>query len=94
MSLPDKTGNNNRRSREEMPARNEEIENAIEEGIDFKLLTNPVEVLGDDKGWVKGMRCIKMKLGKPDASGRRRPIPIKGSEFEMEVHLGSDPSLK
>ncbi|MFQ6068623.1 MAG: NADPH-dependent glutamate synthase [Candidatus Bathyarchaeia archaeon] len=74
-----------RRSREEMPARAEEIENAEEEGIIFKLLTNPTRFFGDEQGWVKQMECIKMQLGKPDESGRRRPIPIKGSEFIMNV---------
>lgn len=74
-----------RRSREEMPARLEERENAEEEGIIFKLLTNPVRFLGDERGWVKAMECISMKLGEPDESGRRRPIPIEGSEFTMEV---------
>ena len=74
-----------RRSRTEMPARIEEIERAEEEGIDFRLLTNPVEFLGDNEGWVRGMRLIKMELGEPDDSGRRRPIPIAGSEYEMEV---------
>ncbi len=76
-----------RRGREQMPAREEEIENAEEEGIIFKLLTNPVEILGNDKGWVKGLKCIKMELGEPDESGRRRPVPIEGSEFEMEVDV-------
>jgi glutamate synthase (NADPH/NADH) small chain len=74
-----------RRSREEMPARAEEIENAEEEGIIFKLLTNPVRFSGDEKGWVKQMECIKMQLGEPDESGRRRPLPIQGSEFLMDV---------
>ncbi len=74
-----------RRSRKEMPARIEEIERAEEEGIDFRLLTNPVEFLGDENGWVKGMKLIKMELGEPDDSGRRRPVPIPGSEYEMEV---------
>ncbi len=73
-----------RRSRVEMPARDEEIENAEEEGIIFQLLTNPVEILGDDKGRVRGVRCIRMELGEPDSSGRRRPVPIEGSEFELE----------
>jgi len=73
-----------RRSRVEMPARDEEIENAEEEGIIFQLLTNPVEILGDEKGRVRGVRCIRMELGEPDDSGRRRPVPIKGSEFEIE----------
>jgi glutamate synthase (NADPH/NADH) small chain len=74
-----------RRSREEMPARAEEIENAEEEGIIFKLLTNPVRFSGDEKGWVKQMECIRMQLGEPDESGRRRPVPIQGSEFLMDV---------
>jgi glutamate synthase (NADPH/NADH) small chain len=74
-----------RRSRNEMPARIEEIHHAEEEGIIFQLLTNPTEILGDDQGWVRGMRCLRMELGEPDASGRRRPVPIPGSEFEMEV---------
>ena len=76
-----------RRSREEMPARAEEIENAEAEGIEFMLLTNPVEILADSNGWVKGMRCIRMELGEPDESGRRRPIPVPGSEFEIEVDM-------
>ncbi len=75
-----------RRSEEEMPARNEEIEHAKEEGIELKLLTNPVEIIGKD-GWVNKIRSIKMKLGEPDDSGRRRPIPIKGSEFDLEVEV-------
>ncbi len=74
-----------RRSEAEMPARKEEIERAHEEGIKFNLLTNPVEILGDENGWVKGMKCIKMELGEPDSSGRRKPIPVKGSEFVIEV---------
>jgi glutamate synthase (NADPH) small chain len=74
-----------RRSRTEMPARAEEIENAIEEGVKLDLLTNPVRFLGNDKGWLTGMECIQMELGEPDSSGRRRPVPIKGSEFVMEV---------
>jgi len=74
-----------RRSREEMPARAEEIENAEEEGIIFKLLTNPTRFFGDEKGWVKQMECIKMQLGEPDESGRRRPVPLKGSEFLMDI---------
>jgi len=74
-----------RRSKEELPAREEEVENAEEEGIIFRLLNNPVKFIGDETGWVKGMECIKMKLGEPDASGRRRPIPIEGSEFIMDV---------
>ncbi len=74
-----------RRSRAEMPTRLEEVENAEEEGIQFKLLTTPVRYLGDQRGWVTGMECIKMQLGEPDESGRRRPIPIKGSEFVIDV---------
>jgi len=74
-----------RRSREEMPARLEELENAEEEGIKFKFLTAPVKFLGDKSGWVTGMECIVMQLGEPDESGRRRPIPIKGSEFVMDL---------
>ncbi len=76
-----------RRSRVEMPARDEEIENAEEEGIDFRLLTNPVRIIGDEKNWVKEVECTKMELGEPDESGRRRPIPIKGSEFRIEVDV-------
>lgn len=83
-----------RRSMEELPARKEEVEHAMEEGIDFRLLNNPVEILGynnpdnprDEKnGFVTGMKCIKMELGEPDARGRRRPIPIDGSEFTLDV---------
>ena len=74
-----------RRAREQMPARDEEIHHAEEEGIDFRLLNSPVEILGDEEGHVRGMRCIRMELGEPDESGRHRPIPIEGSEFEIEV---------
>ncbi len=74
-----------RRSRDEVPARREEVEHAEEEGILFDYLTNPVEVLGDGSGAVSGIRCIRMELGEPDESGRRSPIPIAGSEFEMQV---------
>ncbi len=74
-----------RRSRKEMPARDEEIEHAEEEGIIFHLLNNPTRINGREDGWVKSMTVIKMELGEPDASGRRRPIPIEGSEYEMEV---------
>jgi glutamate synthase (NADPH/NADH) small chain len=86
-----------RRSREEVPARAEEVHHAEEEGIVFDFLTNPVEVLGDENGWVCGLRCIRMELGEPDASGRRRPIPIEGSEFEMPMDtvvmaLGTQPN--
>ncbi len=86
-----------RRSEAELPARVEEVHHAKEEGIVFDLLTNPVEILVDDKGWVKGMKCIRMELGEPDASGRRRPVPIEGSEFTIEVDtvimsLGTSPN--
>lgn len=74
-----------RRGEEEMPARREEVHHAKEEGIVFKMLTAPVEVLGDENGAVRGLKCIEMELGEPDASGRRRPIPKKGSEFDIEV---------
>jgi len=76
-----------RRSREEMPARIDEIHHAEEEGVEFHLLAAPLEVLGDDKGRVRGLRCQKMELGEPDASGRRRPVPVAGSEFEIEVDV-------
>jgi glutamate synthase (NADPH/NADH) small chain len=86
-----------RRSEAELPARHEEVENAKEEGIVFKFLTNPTRFIDDGKGWVKGMECIQMELGAPDASGRRRPIPKKGSEFIMDVDtvvvaLGTTPN--
>lgn len=74
-----------RRSDKELPARREEVEHAHEEGVQFALLTNPVEILGDENGWVKGMTCLKYELGEPDASGRRSPVPIDGSEYEMQV---------
>jgi glutamate synthase (NADPH/NADH) small chain len=74
-----------RRSEKEMPARIEEIERAKEEGAIFKLLTNPVRIIGDEKGWVTSMECIRMELGEPDDSGRRRPVPVKGSEFIIDV---------
>ena len=76
-----------RRSEKEMPARIEEIENAKEEGVELHTLTLPKKILGDEKGFVKSMECIKMKLGEPDSSGRRRPIPIEGSKFIMEVDM-------
>ncbi len=86
-----------RRSEEELPARVEEVHHAKEEGIIFDLLTNPVEILTDEKGWVKGIRCIRMELGEPDESGRRRPVEIPGSEFDIEVDtvimsLGTSPN--
>ena len=74
-----------RRSRAELPARLEEVEHAEEEDVIFKLLCNPVEVLGTEKGWVRGLKCIEMELGEPDGSGRRRPIPKEGSEFTLDV---------
>jgi len=76
-----------RRSREQMPAREEEIENAFEEGVKPMFLNNPVQVLGDEKGWVKGIECIKMELAEPDESGRQRPVPIKGSEHVLDVDM-------
>ncbi len=86
-----------RRSEEELPARVEEVHHAKEEGIIFDLLTNPTEILVDDNGWVRGMTCIKMELGEPDASGRRRPVEVPGSEFELELDtvimsLGTSPN--
>ncbi|NMM61319.1 NADPH-dependent glutamate synthase [Clostridium sp. P21] len=86
-----------RRSESELPARVEEVHHAKEEGIIFDLLTNPVEIVGDENGWVKGMKCVKMELGEPDASGRRRPVEIANSEFVMEVDtvimsLGTSPN--
>jgi len=76
-----------RRSREEMPARIEEIHHAEEEGIEFFLLTAPIKFFGNDNGWVTGIECLRMELGEPDDSGRRRPIPIKGSEFQLECDM-------
>ncbi|MBE6805603.1 MAG: NADPH-dependent glutamate synthase [Ruminococcaceae bacterium] len=86
-----------RRGMEELPARHEEIEHAIEEGIIFKTLTNPTEILGTDDGFVKGIKCVEMTLGEPDNSGRRRPIVKENSEFEIEVDcvlmaLGTSPN--
>ena len=74
-----------RRSLEELPARQEEVHHAMEEGIEFLLLNNPVKILGDEKGLVRAMECVKMELGEPDASGRRSPIEVAGSNFELEV---------
>jgi len=76
-----------RRSREEMPARIEEVHHAEEEGVQFYLLTAPTRFFGDDNGWVTGFECLKMELGEPDDSGRRRPVPIKGSEFKLECDM-------
>ena len=86
-----------RRSEEELPARAEEVHHAKEEGIIFDLLTNPTEILEDEKGWVRGMTCIRMELGEPDASGRRRPVEVPGSEFTLELDtvimaLGTSPN--
>lgn len=86
-----------RRSKAELPARHEEVENAMEEGIIFKFLTNPTRFLGGGRGWVTAMECQEMELGEPDASGRRRPVPKKGSEFVMKVDtvvvsLGTSPN--
>ena len=86
-----------RRGMAELPARKEEVEHAEEEGIVFKTLTNPTEVLGDENGWVKGMTCVEMELGEPDASGHRRPIVKEGSEFVLDVDtmimaLGTSPN--
>lgn len=86
-----------RRSEEELPARVEEVHHAKEEGIIFDLLTNPTEILADENGWVCGIKCVKMELGEPDASGRRRPVVIEGSDFVMDVDtvimsLGTSPN--
>ncbi len=86
-----------RRSEEELPARVEEVHHAKEEGIIFDLLTNPTEILEDENNWVRGMKCIRMELGEPDASGRRRPVEVPDSEFEMELDtvimsLGTSPN--
>ena len=86
-----------RRSEAELPARVEEVHHAKEEGVIFDLLTNPVEILEDEKGWVQGMKVIKMELGEPDASGRRRPVPIEGSEYVIDcdtviMSLGTSPN--
>ena len=86
-----------RRTENELPARREEVHHAKEEGIEFRMLTNPVEILGDEKGWVRGIRCIRMELGEPDESGRRSPVPVPGSEFEIDTDsvimaLGTSPN--
>ena len=86
-----------RRTEKELPARAEEVHHAKEEGIQFAMLTNPVEVLGDENGWVKAVKCIRMELGEPDESGRRSPIEVPGSEFEIEtdtviMSLGTSPN--
>jgi glutamate synthase (NADPH/NADH) small chain len=86
-----------RRTLDELPARKEEVEHAMEEGIIFDLLTNPTEIKGNENGWVSAVTCIKMELGEPDASGRRRPVAIKDSEFDIEADvvimaLGTSPN--
>lgn len=86
-----------RRTENELPARKEEVHHAKEEGIVFDMLTNPVEVISDDKGWVRALRCVRMELGEPDASGRRSPVPVSGSEFEIQTDtvimaLGTSPN--
>ena len=86
-----------RRSERELPARAEEVHHARQEGIEFRMLTNPVEVLGDERGWVRGIRCVEMELGEPDASGRRSPVVKAGSEFEVAcdvviMALGTSPN--
>lgn len=86
-----------RRGQEELPARAEEVHHAMEEGVIFDVLTNPTEILVDENGWVKGMKCVKMELGEPDESGRRKPVEVPGSEFVMDVDtvimsLGTSPN--
>ena len=86
-----------RRTENELPARKEEVHHAKEEGIEFAMLTNPVEIIGDEKGWVKSVKCIRMELGEPDESGRRSPVAVPGSEFEIETDtvimtLGTSPN--
>lgn len=86
-----------RRSMEELPARREEVEHAMEEGIEFLVLNNPVEILGDENGFVSGIRCVRMTLGEPDASGRRRPVEVPDSEFELAcdsviMSIGTSPN--
>lgn len=86
-----------RRTENELPARREEVHHAKEEGVEFAMLTNPVEILADEKGWVRAVKCIRMELGEPDESGRRSPVPVEGSEFEIETEtvimsLGTSPN--
>ena len=86
-----------RRTETELPARKEEVHHAKEEGIEFAMLTNPIEIIGDAKGWVKSVKCIRMELGEPDESGRRSPVAVPGSEFELEtdtviMSLGTSPN--
>ena len=86
-----------RRTEKELPARVEEVHHAREEGVKFEMLTNPIEVVSNGEGWVKGLTCIKMELGEPDSSGRRRPVPVEGSDFFIEadvviMSLGTSPN--
>ncbi|NQT52595.1 FAD-dependent oxidoreductase, partial [bacterium] len=86
-----------RRTKAEMPARIEEVHHAEEEGIQFEFLTAPIELLGNDDGWLRGVRCLRMELGEPDDSGRRRPVPLEGSEFDFDcdeaiVAIGNGPN--
>ncbi|WP_297832156.1 NADPH-dependent glutamate synthase [uncultured Rikenella sp.] len=86
-----------RRSEAELPARREEVHHAKEEGIEFRMLTNPVEIVGDEQGWVTGIRCVRMELGEPDESGRRSPVAVEGSEFDIPCNvvimaLGTSPN--
>ena len=86
-----------RRSEAELPARVEEVHHAKQEGIDFQMLTNPTEITGDEKGWVNGIKCVRMELGEPDASGRRSPVTIEGSDFHIDcdvviMALGTSPN--
>ena len=86
-----------RRTEAELPARREEVHHALQEGIIFDMLTNPIEVIGDEKGWVSALKCIRMELGEPDESGRRSPVPVEGSEFEIPcdtviMALGTSPN--
>ena len=86
-----------RRTEVELPARKEEVHHAKEEGIDFQMLTNPVEIMGDERGWVRALKCVRMELGEPDESGRRSPVVIPGSEFEIPTEtvimaLGTSPN--
>jgi glutamate synthase (NADPH/NADH) small chain len=90
-----------RRSEVEMPARKEEVHHAKEEGIEFVILTNPVEFIGDENGWLTGVKLQKMELGEPDESGRRRPVPVKGSEYVTDLDMaviaignGSNPIIQ
>lgn len=90
-----------RRSEIEMPARKEEVHHAKEEGIEFIMLSNPVKFIGDENGWLKGVVLQRMELGEPDASGRRRPLPVKGSEYTIDIDMavvavgnGSNPIIQ